>query len=362
MKQLLSHFVSVFLSLTIFSTCVFAQNVDRSRLQQSRERQQKELSAMKATQLKENKKLLNNLLICSGSLAGSLLLFSIFQKAHERKVPKVNYNKLTSVDLYAMQSKISSNMRQGALYSAAELGPEGIALLKEEFERWKVAHVYEWKRVHSVSVHKAYRVKEGMERAFQDEVAQLYQKYLSRIQIDEKLMLKAGEKGLGNYPMVWKQEFERIVLEGMKKGGILKKYVAEANGKSYVSSMLKAAGREGIIGRVGLLSFAKKSLPFVVIGLALGANNAQAQEKEMLRRAYENPSLLVGLSDQDFEKIASSSEMADFYLEVCDTFSKLVNMSSEEKAALKEATKQDMHAQQQMWREKFVEQMKGSSY
>ena len=332
MKYLLVRFFVFFTILALTSQTLFAHENDLDKLRESRKAYQEAASAMTPEEIDERNAVLEYALGIGGGLTGVAVLgvaIARYKKMHQK--PKLN---LSSLDLYAMQEKVSARLRPGALYPVSDLGPEAVPLLETALERWKASHVYSWQRVFRFSPTKAYQVNKGMELAFQEEMAAMYAEYINGIKISGDLMLQAGEKGVEQTSKAWSKEFEKRVIKSMKKGGPLSQYVTEVTGTEGVSLAMRKAVGERAIGRVGILAFAKKAAPVVLLGLVLGNQQARASEAEVLRRIDENPSLLLAVSDQEFEFVAASSALSQRYIEASQTWLAMDKLSDEDKQFL----------------------------
>ena len=168
--------------------------------------------------------------------------------------------------------------------------------------------------------------------------------FMSEAVFDGNTMLLAGENGISSYTKGLQQEFENIVFKEMKAGGSLYAYVNPVRAKSGQTAG-KRAGLAGAkhLGSAGKLIF-KRSLPLVVLAVALGASEARASDADLLRRVDINPVLLLEVDDATFEAILQSPELVERSFEVYDTWLRVNALSAEDRKTLQEELSQGERA------------------
>ena len=88
MKKTASRFISGFLSIILFSTCVFGEKVPSSELKEARERQQKEAASLSVEMLKKNKELVALLFTGGGIVTGGLVFSYILSNVQKNVLLK----------------------------------------------------------------------------------------------------------------------------------------------------------------------------------------------------------------------------------------------------------------------------------
>lgn len=337
MKLFCRKMIAIIVSVGIIAPNLFAQENKVDQLRIARANYVLATANMPQEKQQENKLVVNSLLALSGLAATAGAIYLTREMAYQfSKIQSKNptVSSLTSVDLYVAQDKISANLARGEKYMASELGEEVMPVMQNLFARWQETYVYEIKSVVQESSERAFQVTAGLEKEFVERVTALYDDFMSKAVFDGNTMLLAGENGISSYTKSLQKEFENIVFKEMKAGGSLYAYVNPVRAKAGQT----AAKRAGLasakrLGSAGKLVF-KKSLPLVVLAVALGMSEARASDADLLRRIDANPALLLDADDATFEAILQSPELLERSLDVYDAWHRVNALSAEDMDAL----------------------------
>lgn len=245
------------------------------------------------------------------------------------------------MDLYEAQQAASKGLEKGAFYPAGKLGKANIEWLNGRLESWKNSHIYEVPRVFSVSNSLAYRVKAGAEKEFEQKAAAVYFDYIKGLRITEHTLLPAGETGLDVYLKGLRAEFDQIMTRSVHEGGALRGYVSKVTSKGGEKALARAmkGASPKAVGRVGVF-YANKFLPLIPLALVWAWAAPGADEDAAVRMAV-TPSLLIDLTDEQFEKVVSSEKLSKQYVLVSDALHQLARLPDDEMAfVVREAQKQ----------------------
>ena len=345
MREFFQKSLAGVLSLMVFSSTLFAQENKVEQLRIVRANYVALSSAM-PQKTQKDKKIITNLLITigiPGALAGGLVLI----KEASYRLSKMSAKKtsaLTSVDLYAAQSKLWAQMPKGQTYMASQLGEEMMPVMQQLFERWKETHIYEIKNVIAESAERAFQVTPGLEKEFVERVSALYEDFMAKAVLDGNTLLVSGENGITSYTKALQEQFEKTLTAEMRAGRSLYAYVNPVRAKAGQTALKRAVGTGGVksLGKVGKMVF-KKSLPLVAVGLFLGVSSAHANDAEILSRIDANPILLLDVDDQTFEAVLHSPALVERSLEVYDTWERVNELTAEQSLALLQEAEKEEH-------------------
>lgn len=366
MKFFCRKMIAIIVSVGLIAPNLFAQTDKVNQLRAARASYIAATENMSQAEQSDKKLLVNALLTVAGVVAtlGAVYLTKElayhFSKVQSKKSAAAS---LTSVDLYVAQDKLSAQLTKGEKYMASQLGEEVMPVMQGLFERWKETYVYEIKSVVQESSERAFQVTAGLEKEFVERVTALYDDFMSKAVLDGNTMLLAGENGISSYTKGLQQEFENIVFKEMKAGGSLYAYVNPVRAKAGQTAA-KRAGLSGAkhLGSAGKLIF-KRSLPLVVLAVALGMSEARASDADLLRRVDINPVLLLEMDDATFEAILQSPELVERSFEVYDTWLRVNTLSAEDRKTLQEELSQGERAAKTLQQKQTEQALKDlSSY
>lgn len=360
-NKFLIKYLAASLAVSSVAAPLCAQNADRQALDRARTRQRADLQAVEdRTEISAAEVVKYAFITVSAGLAGYGVLAAA-QKAALGSWFRPDSKTLlrqsiqAQLGLYEAQRQASQGLKPGEFYPASKLGKAHIERLNRALENWKTAHVYELPRAFSVNPLVSYRVKKEMEEQFTQKVAAMYFERVSALRITEATLLPAGEEGLKTYLKALERNFEKEIIREMKSGGSLNAYVTLFRAKEGRAAIRRAVAETGgkvvpkDVGKVGLfysggktltptvgkgLFYAgRKVLPLAAIGL-MWSLQGNAAEEAMLARTQADPSLLLNLNDEQFERVASSQALSVRYLEVTELLHEVARLPDKEMAFL----------------------------
>lgn len=275
-----------------------------------------------------------------------------YQKMSPSQWEKISGNRIDEIFDLDVQFAEAAKSQKRTWYPASWLGEDNIRFLQNVLDRSlsnvEIPAVFPVQQKRSVSdavygylrnPHKypmaanqtVFVVREGQEQAFAKEVRALMQKYRfnanTRIGVNLYKLDLHGVLSLVDLLVISDDLTNTIQKQLLKGNEALLKCVETVP----LSSVAK--GGQFSFKMAGKTLVKKMGLPAFMLGLIGGSVslwNRSADEKEVLARVEQNPTLLLGLSDEDFERVTSSEELSRKYVQVSQALHELAVLPSQE--------------------------------